>query len=407
MYTFGRIILFGVNNGKTSKSSKGETIFMNIKKIAAFSAAAVMAAGIWTGIPAGTESVPAAVITAEAADTKLAAPTNVKAQAGDGKVTLTWDKVKGADAYRVYIYNAETGKYKKLKTVTSNKTTVKDLKNGETYKFKVAAAVKDGKTYKSGKLSKAVSATPKSEKSADKLKMKEEKLSAKEMIGTWAYYDFLYLKPYTSGASYDPNKIQDTEGGWITSLCFADGKLMLETVDDEEEGLFSVVSEVKNNEIFDDTDEEYRNLRKYKVYSYGEDKYLFAQFTNIDKEECTYIFKYVPAVTKTRVTDIDKLDGKWTAVDFCMFDIKYQNSYDPAYTQWGADYLTASEAQIKDGKVTLKTRDGEVWLENEKLGKDTLAGTKYYVYKIDGKMYLYWQFNNDDGDKQFYVFKKN
>ncbi len=378
---------------------------MKIKKIAAFAAAAVMAAGIWTGIPAGTESVPAAVITAEAADTKLAAPKNVKAKAGDGKVTLTWDKVKGADAYRVYMYNDETEKYKKVKTVKNTKTTIKGLTNGETYEFKVAAAVKSGKSYKSGKLSKVVTATPKGGKSEDKpkeekLRMKEIQLSADEMTGTWVYYDFLYLKPYTSGLNYDPNKIETPSDGFISSVCFLNEKYATRVYNDNQYGKYGITSEIKNNVI--DPNSEFS--AKFKTYSYGDDKYLFMQFINGDGEN-TYIFKYVPAIAKTKVTDTDKLEGRWTAVDFCDFNIKYSENYDPHYAH--CDELYASGLIIKDGKMTLTSTDNYYWCEDESVGKDKIGKNEYRVYEINGTMYLYWQFINGDGGDQFYVFKKN
>ncbi|MDE5991674.1 MAG: fibronectin type III domain-containing protein [Oscillospiraceae bacterium] len=92
---------------------------------------------------------------------KLAAPANIKASKGDKKITLTWDKVSGADAYRVYMYNEKTGKYEKYKDVTSAKCTVSDLKSGTAYKFKVAALVKKDGKYSVQTSSKAVSASTK------------------------------------------------------------------------------------------------------------------------------------------------------------------------------------------------------------------------------------------------------
>lgn len=93
--------------------------------------------------------------------TKLAAPTNVKASASEEKVTLSWSKVSGAKAYRVYKYNSKTGKYVKYKDVTGTKCTVTGLKAGTKYKFKVyTLASKNGK-YVQQKASKVVSCTTK------------------------------------------------------------------------------------------------------------------------------------------------------------------------------------------------------------------------------------------------------
>lgn len=90
---------------------------------------------------------------------KLAAPT-VTAKAGSGSVKLSWNEIDGADAYRVYMYDSETGKYKRIVTVRSNYYTVKKLESG-TYKFIVAAVTKTSSGYKNGEYSKSVKAVVK------------------------------------------------------------------------------------------------------------------------------------------------------------------------------------------------------------------------------------------------------
>lgn len=375
---------------------------MKLKKIAAVGAAFVMAAGIVTGVPAGTENVPSFAVTAEAADSKLAAPKNLKAAAGDGKVTLTWDKVSGADAYRVYLYNAETKKYEKCKSVKSAKATVTGLENGKTYKFKVAAAVKSGKSYKTGKTSAAVSAKPetvgkapeKSETKNEKPKMKEVNLSSKELVGSWVYYDFWLKKKYTAGTSYDPNKIQFNSDGYLTQVLIIDEKTAVISIDTSEYGKMTVPNTITNNKISDSY---------FKVYSYGEDKYLFLQFIN--DNEHTYIFKYAPIV-KSQVTDVSKLNGRWTATDYCDFELKYSDSYNPLYPLWSAENMYVTGAIASDGKISIATKDGN-WVSNEKISSDKIGASKYYVYDINGTLYMYYQFINGDGDKQFYVLKKN
>ncbi|MGN0579071.1 MAG: hypothetical protein ACI4J4_10675 [Ruminiclostridium sp.] len=84
-------------------------------------------------------------ITAEASSAKLAKPTSLKASVSGKKITLSWKKVSGAEAYRIYQYDSSKKKYVKVKDVTKNKTTITVKKTG-TYKFKVSSLDKqDGK----------------------------------------------------------------------------------------------------------------------------------------------------------------------------------------------------------------------------------------------------------------------
>ncbi len=66
-------------------------------------------------------------------------PYNVKAVAGDGQVTLSWDKVNGATNYVVYTYL--NGKYTNAGTTTNTSKTVTGLTNGTKYGFLVRATV--------------------------------------------------------------------------------------------------------------------------------------------------------------------------------------------------------------------------------------------------------------------------
>jgi len=86
----------------------------------------------------------------------LPAPSNFKATVKETSITLSWDKVKGADAYKIYVYSG--GKYKAYKTVTSTKHVINNLKESTRYKFKVAALVKKGSSYKVQKKSAAITA---------------------------------------------------------------------------------------------------------------------------------------------------------------------------------------------------------------------------------------------------------
>lgn len=95
-------------------------------------------------------------VTAYAAS-KLAAPKNAKAKVTDNKIALSWSKVKGADAYRVFICKPGTSKYKTLKTTAKTSVSVNTSEPG-TYKFRVAALVRKNGKYTVQTLSSAFSA---------------------------------------------------------------------------------------------------------------------------------------------------------------------------------------------------------------------------------------------------------
>ena len=95
-----------------------------------------------------------------ASQAKLAAPKNVKAKSGTNKIILSWSKVKGADGYRIYMYDEAKGKYVRYKTVTGTKCTVTGIIGDKDYKFRVAAVVYNSSTrkYDAGKASSPVTA---------------------------------------------------------------------------------------------------------------------------------------------------------------------------------------------------------------------------------------------------------
>lgn len=99
--------------------------------------------------------------TGSGSDGTLAAPTGIKASKSTDKITLSWNTVSGADAYRVYMYDPSTGEYEKYKDVSGAKCTVSGLKSGTSYKFKIAALKKTNGKYKAGKRSKEISAKTK------------------------------------------------------------------------------------------------------------------------------------------------------------------------------------------------------------------------------------------------------
>ena len=74
---------------------------------------------------------------------------NVKVSAKNKNfVTLKWSAVRNAQGYQVYLYDSAKGKYVKKATVSKTTATVKSLKAGTSYSFKVRAYFKyDSKTY--------------------------------------------------------------------------------------------------------------------------------------------------------------------------------------------------------------------------------------------------------------------
>lgn len=91
---------------------------------------------------------------------KLDAPKDITATADSSSITLKWKKVSEADAYRVYQYDATKKKYVKTEAVpnaiTETTCTITGLTAGTTYKFKIAALVKNGNKYSVQKASSAV-----------------------------------------------------------------------------------------------------------------------------------------------------------------------------------------------------------------------------------------------------------
>lgn len=85
---------------------------------------------------------------------------NAKALSYGNCISMTWDTVKGADGYIVYIYNSSTKKYEKFKTIyggSSDYYTQSGFTSGKTYKIKIAAyIIKNGKAVH-GKFSEAKS----------------------------------------------------------------------------------------------------------------------------------------------------------------------------------------------------------------------------------------------------------
>lgn len=94
------------------------------------------------------ESPELSVTTPAKPSSKLSAPTGLTSSAKTQKsVTLKWNKVSGADGYRIYKYSASKGKFVKYKDVTKTTLKVTGLKAGTSYKFMVASLVKKNGKY--------------------------------------------------------------------------------------------------------------------------------------------------------------------------------------------------------------------------------------------------------------------
>ena len=111
-------------------------------------------------------------------------------------VTLSWKKVSGASGYRVYSYNSSTKAYKYLKTVITNKITIKNLKSATVYRYAVKAFRKaDAGTAYGSYSSVAVAVTEPAKVTSLKVEYvtdKEIKLSWKKVTGASGYNVYFY-----------------------------------------------------------------------------------------------------------------------------------------------------------------------------------------------------------------------
>ena len=99
---------------------------------------------VWSAYSASVSATPTASTT----------PQNVKAVAGDGKITITWSAVSGATKYRVQRLNGTS--WSTVNYPTSTSYTDTGLTNGTTYKYRVLAYVNNAWSTASS----VVSATP-------------------------------------------------------------------------------------------------------------------------------------------------------------------------------------------------------------------------------------------------------
>ena len=182
------------NDYKTVKVTKCVVKGLKIDSTCKFQVAAL--------VKSGSKYVVQAKSLAQSVKMQLPAPTGVKATATASSVKLSWNKVKGASAYRVYAYNTKTKKYVTLKNVAGTTCTVSSLKAG-TYKFRVAALYKSGKKYTAQKQSGIITAKV----------IDYNKMPAKAHTSGYKYGSTIY--PFKHDIEYMKNLNSDFVG-WLT-----------------------------------------------------------------------------------------------------------------------------------------------------------------------------------------------
>lgn len=363
------------------------------KKIIAAVMAAVLSFGI--SVPVSDSQTISIGINAEAAS-DLKAPV-VTAKAGDGKITLSWPSVKGAEAYRVYMYDAKTKKYKKLKSVKNNSVAIGDLKNGTTYKFKVAAMRNVVDSYEVGPLSEAVSCKP--AKAAPTKEMKAVSLKAEDMIGTWTFYDFCSNFSYKSGSSYNPDKKHDDSEASLTQIAIIATNYYIVSLDEDADGGaftdYDVMSEKLSTKQLNTS---VAGKLNYKIYQCGNDYYMFIQW----KSKHTYIMKYNACYAATDVTKSTDLKGTWKHID-TLWAIKYDEgclgNYVPTLPTGGHDFANSGDytsIKIKDNKkAQINISGGWYTEENISTKSHTIGKLGYTLKMINGKTYMFLENTND------------
>jgi len=69
--------------------------------------------------------------------------TKISNQASDGKIKLSWDKIEGADKYKIYVSTKKNGTYKRLNTKTGTSCVHTKAVAGQRYYYKVKAIYAD------------------------------------------------------------------------------------------------------------------------------------------------------------------------------------------------------------------------------------------------------------------------
>ncbi|SDE48845.1 Fibronectin type III domain-containing protein [Paenibacillus sp. UNCCL117] len=286
------------------------------------SVAKVSAAGLLTPVGNGTAVVTAhyknisstTAVTVDYVNELPKAPV-VKAEPGNEQVTLSWDAVGSNVTYQVYS-STTSGWYSFAPaTVTDTTYTVRGLKNGQTYYFKVAA-VHGGQSY----LSQEISAVPGQRKTAT---------------------------PVVSGAVY-------TYGWKLSGTAEPDASVQLYKKD----GTFLAYAYSGYNGHFSMTNEFERYSSHLQV---GEELYLTARYGNDSPSDPERIFVQTTVGQTTRPTvtgnvyDRGQLQGK--AEPGSTVVLYVYGSINPSYTQASSvdGSFTFSAGNFTVGKtITLK-----------------------------------------------------
>ncbi len=141
------------------------------------------------------------------AATKPAAVTQISAAQTDSSITLSWNGVKGATAYRIYRYSTKTKAFESVAYVKgATSYEVKKLSAGTVYKFKIRAYIENGTDKLTGALSKELRTATKpsvTKKITATQTTASIKLSWKSVKGATAYRVYRYdskTKTYKSVA---------------------------------------------------------------------------------------------------------------------------------------------------------------------------------------------------------------
>ncbi|MBQ5316487.1 MAG: fibronectin type III domain-containing protein [Oscillospiraceae bacterium] len=174
--------------------------------------------------------------TASAAS-RLKAPTGFSYTPTTTSVTLKWDKVKGADAYKVYmldegysedfekLYTINGDVYFVYKSVKGTQCTINDLDKGTEYTFIVCALDKNGNGYVEGEKSGAINVKTKSAAKTKTVKKQTKKSSYPCLYD----YGFAELSEksvfYEVGVTFGDKKFDkyyDYMAAWINAGYYVD-----------------------------------------------------------------------------------------------------------------------------------------------------------------------------------------
>lgn len=140
-------------------------------------------------------------------------------------ITLTWNKVSGADGYIIYNYDSSWEEYTRLATVATNTATISKLSSGTTYKFVVKAYKKVGNTNFYGAISTMLSATTLPD--TPKLKVSQTSnsitLAWGKINGASGYVVYSYdakTKKYTRLTVVTTNKVTFSNLSSATAYCY-------------------------------------------------------------------------------------------------------------------------------------------------------------------------------------------